>query len=112
MKKQAPREKLRRSMIRRRPARWLHDCGTVSRDLFSGRSIVKEVVIVRNYTDFYDEEELEENEFEYMTPREVMYALGIGRNTFYRLVNSGELKGFRIGKLWRVRREDLQDFCR
>lgn len=44
---------------------------------------------------------------EYMTPREVMEFLAIGRNTFYKLVNTGELPAFRIGKLWRVRREDL-----
>ena len=46
---------------------------------------------------------------EYMTPQEVMAFLAIGRNTFYRLVNSGELPAFRIGKLWRVRREDLRN---
>lgn len=39
---------------------------------------------------------------QYLTPREVMDLLCIGRNTFYKLVNSGELKAFRIGKQWRV----------
>ena len=53
----------------------------------------------------YEDDFLEENE--YLTPKEVMNLLYIGRNTFYKLVNSGELKAFRIGKLWRVRREDL-----
>ncbi len=47
-------------------------------------------------------------EYEFLTPREVMQALCIGRNTFYRLVNSGDLPAFRIGKLWRVRRSDLE----
>ena len=44
-------------------------------------------------------EEICETENEYLTPKEVMELLYIGRNTFYRLVNSGELKGFRVGKL-------------
>ena len=58
---------------------------------------------------WYFEEEDDEDEIEYeiLTPKEVMNLLGIGRNTFYRLVNSGELPAFRIGKLWRVRRQDI-----
>lgn len=60
--------------------------------------------------DFYDDEVLEETESEFLTPKEVMNLLYIGRNTFYRLVNSGELPAFRIGKLWRVRRDDLRSW--
>lgn len=59
--------------------------------------------------DFF-EEDMPEIENEYLTPREVMNLLYIGRNTFYKLVNSGELPAFRVGKLWRVRREDLVRF--
>ncbi len=59
---------------------------------------------------FYYDESLEEIENEYLTPKEVMNLLYIGRNTFYKLVNSGELPAFRIGKLWRVRREDLRNW--
>ena len=62
------------------------------------------------YDNDYYFEEKQEDEFAYLTPKEVMRELCIGRNTFYRLVNSGELKAFRIGKLWRVRREDLDNF--
>ncbi len=54
--------------------------------------------------------EIPEIEYEYLTPREVMNSLCIGKNTFYKLVNSGELPAFRLGKLWRVRREDLNLF--
>lgn len=54
----------------------------------------------------YEREEI--NEF--LTPQEVMSLLYIGKNSFYRLVNSGELPAFRIGKLWRVRREDVIKF--
>lgn len=60
--------------------------------------------------DFYDNEVLEEAENEFLTPKEVMNLLYIGRNTFYKMVNSGELPAFRIGKLWRVRRDDLKNW--
>ena len=59
--------------------------------------------------EFYEVEEELENE--YMTPKEVMNLLYIGRNTFYKLVHTGELPAFRIGKLWRIRREDLKNYC-
>lgn len=66
----------------------------------------KEAYIMRKYDEYgYPIEDGYEDEFqlnEYLTPREVMELLAIGRNTFYRLVNSGELPAFRIGKLWRV----------
>lgn len=58
------------------------------------------------YEDFSDERE-EAPAYDFLTPKEVMDELAIGRNTFYRLVNSGQLPAFRIGKLWRVKREDL-----
>ena len=48
-----------------------------------------------------------EMEYEYLTPKEVMNCLGIGKNTFYKLVNSGRIPAFRIGRLWRVKREAL-----
>ena len=63
--------------------------------------------------DYNDFDDLDEREpiSEYLTPREVMDLLYIGKNTLYKLLNSGELKGFRIGKQWRVRRADLAQFC-
>ena len=57
----------------------------------------------------YHDEEFE-IEHEYLTPLETMALLYIGKNTFYRLVNSGELKAFRIGKLWRVKRESIEEY--
>lgn len=62
---------------------------------------------------YYDDfNELDEREpiSEYLTPREVIDLLYIGKNTLYKLLNSGELKGFRIGKQWRVRRSELQKY--
>ena len=55
----------------------------------------------------YDEYDQEDIENEYLTPKEVMNLLYIGKNTFYRLVHSGELPAILIGKLWRVKREAL-----
>lgn len=55
----------------------------------------------------YNEYDQEDIENEYLTPKEVMNLLYIGKNTFYRLVHSGELPAIRIGKLWRVKREAL-----
>ncbi|MCI9393518.1 MAG: helix-turn-helix domain-containing protein [Oscillospiraceae bacterium] len=59
-----------------------------------------------NWEDSLDRESVNQ----YLTPREVMDLLYIGKNTLYQLLNSGQLKGFRIGKLWRIRREALRDF--
>lgn len=58
----------------------------------------------------WDDEEYEEQINEYLTPREVMELLAIGKNTFYKLVQSGQLPAFRLGRQWRVRRADLSRF--
>ena len=55
----------------------------------------------------WDDEEYEEQINEYLTPREVMELLAIGKNTFYKLVQSGQLPAFRLGRQRRVRRADL-----
>lgn len=62
--------------------------------------------------DYHDDELLEEHEpiSEYLTPREVMDLLYIGKNTLYKLLSSGELKGFRIGRQWRVCKRSLKKF--
>lgn len=41
---------------------------------------------------------------------EVCEALHIGRNTAYKLLNSGDLKGFRIGKCWKIPKRAVQDY--
>ena len=56
-----------------------------------------------------DDEEYEEQINEYLTPREVMELLAIGKNTFYKMVQSGQLPAFRIGRQWRVRRDSLEE---
>lgn len=58
------------------------------------------------YRHGFDEDE-DDQLAPYLTPREVMALLNIGKNTVYKLLDSGELKGFRVGKQWRVPREAL-----
>lgn len=62
--------------------------------------------------DYDNFDELDERDpiSEYLTPREVMELLYIGKNTLYKLLNSGELKGFRVGRQWRVERCALQKY--
>lgn len=51
------------------------------------------------------------NEYsELLTVDELCESLLIGRNTAYRLLNSGELGAFRIGRCWKIPREAVQTF--
>lgn len=43
-----------------------------------------------------------------LTPKDVMDILGVGKNTVYRLLDSGELPGFRVGRSWRIASNSLQ----
>ena len=47
-----------------------------------------------------------------MTLEDVCEELMVGRNAVYRLLSSGELKGFRIGRIWKIPRESLHEFIR
>ncbi|MBD5117560.1 MAG: helix-turn-helix domain-containing protein [Clostridiales bacterium] len=44
------------------------------------------------------------------TPAEAMDILGVGRNTIYRLLNSGELHGVRVGHCWRISNAAIDEF--
>ena len=44
------------------------------------------------------------------TPLDVMDILGIGKNSVYELLNSGQLQGFRVGRSWRISVEALESF--
>jgi excisionase family DNA binding protein len=50
------------------------------------------------------------NENDILTVEEMMEALYIGRNYAYKLLNSGEIKGFRIGRSWRIPRRSIEEF--
>lgn len=45
-----------------------------------------------------------------MTVYELMETLKIGKNLAYQLLNNGTIKGFRIGKSWKIPRKLLDDF--
>lgn len=45
-----------------------------------------------------------------LTAAEVMDILGVGKNTVYRLLNTGKIKGHRIGRSWRISLDQLTDF--
>lgn len=51
------------------------------------------------------------NDFgEILTVDDVMELLYIGRNTVYHLLNSGQLKAFRIGRTWKIPKDCLTDY--
>lgn len=52
-----------------------------------------------------------ENTDKILTVNDVAEMLYVGRNTIYDLLNSGQLKGFRIGsKSWRIPKKSLDDY--
>lgn len=42
-----------------------------------------------------------------LTLKELQVLLHIGKNTALRLVQSGEIEAFRVGKQWRIVRENI-----
>ena len=50
------------------------------------------------------------NDYEVMTAYEAMDYLGIGENTLYRLLKSGDLCAFRIGRIWKIPRKELDKY--
>lgn len=47
-----------------------------------------------------------------ITVEELCEELMIGKNAAYKLLISGELKGFRIGRIWKIPRESLTDYLK
>ena len=45
-----------------------------------------------------------------LTPSQVMAVLGIGKNSMYGLLNAGTLRGFRVGRSWRISADALEEF--
>lgn len=45
-----------------------------------------------------------------LTAEDVSEILMIGMNHTYRLLNSGMIKGFRIGKKWRIPRDAVKEY--
>lgn len=51
-----------------------------------------------------------ENEPVLMTASELADYLGVGKNRAYELLNSGEIKGFRIGSVWKVAKAAVDQY--
>ena len=45
-----------------------------------------------------------------LKPSEVMDILGLGKNTVYRLLATGQLRGIRVGRSWRVTSDAVEEF--
>ena len=52
------------------------------------------------------------NKLEILTVEEVMDNLYIGRNAVYKLLGSGEIKGFKIGKTWKIPQSSLEEYIK
>lgn len=44
------------------------------------------------------------------TLKETMEYLKLSRSTLYKLMEKGEIKGVKIGKVWRFKKADIDDF--
>lgn len=49
-------------------------------------------------------------ENEIMKFDEVMEYLNIGKNTLYRLLNNGEINAFKIGKVWKIPKSEIDNY--
>ena len=49
-------------------------------------------------------------ELEFLTPKEVAGILRVSPRTVQRWVKEGRLRAVRVGKLWRIPREALEEF--
>ena len=47
---------------------------------------------------------------ELFTPEEIAKHLKVSKLAVYKWLQKGELKGFKAGKMWRVKREALEEF--
>lgn len=47
---------------------------------------------------------------EVITVEKLMELLYIGKNTAYKLLNSGEIRAFKIGKVWKIPKEAVNEY--
>lgn len=48
--------------------------------------------------------------YEILTPEDVMDYLYIGRNAVYSLLGSGKIKAFRVGRNWKIPKKALDEY--
>lgn len=51
-----------------------------------------------------------ESGYDILTTEEVMELLNIGKNALYKLLASGRLKAFRIGRNWKIPRKSVDEY--
>ena len=49
---------------------------------------------------------------ELLTAQEVAEMLRVGHNAIYALLKSGKLKGFRVGRVWKILKEAVEEYVR
>ena len=49
---------------------------------------------------------------EIMKFEEVMEYLNIGKSTLYKLLRSGEITSFKIGKVWKIPRQSVEEYVK
>lgn len=49
---------------------------------------------------------------EIMKFEKVMEYLNIGKSTLYKLLRSGEITSFKIGKVWKIPRQSVEDYIK
>ena len=49
---------------------------------------------------------------ELLTAQEAAEVLRVGHNAIYELLKSGELKGFRVGRVWKIPKEAVEEYIR
>ncbi len=50
------------------------------------------------------------NPYYILSPEEAMEELQIGRNAIYKLLSSGQLKGFKVGRNWKIARKSINAY--
>lgn len=51
-----------------------------------------------------------ENFDDILTVEQLMDILYIGKNVAYKMLNSGAIKAFRIGRVWKIPRSSIEDY--
>ncbi len=55
---------------------------------------------------------MQESYVEIITIDEMCELLMIGRTTAYKLLNSNEIKAFRIGKVWKISKASVEEYIK
>ncbi len=51
-------------------------------------------------------------QIELLTVEQLCKVLQIGKNTAYKLIQTGEVKGFRVGRSWKILRDSVIEYIK